>query len=62
MDTDSFIVYIKTSAIYKEIAEDVKTRFDSSKYEVDKPFPKGKDKKVIGLMKEVFIEKNDRIC
>ena len=30
MDTYSFIVYIKTDYIYKDIAEDVKTRSDSS--------------------------------
>ena len=30
MDTDSFIVYIKTDAIYKDIEEDVETRFDTS--------------------------------
>ena len=29
MDTDSFIVYIKTDDIYKDIAEDVETRFDT---------------------------------
>ena len=40
MDTDSFIVYIKTDDIYKDIAEDVKTRFDTSNYEIDKPIPK----------------------
>ena len=28
MDTDDFIVYIKTDDIYKDIAEDVETRFD----------------------------------
>ena len=28
MDTDSFIVYIKTDNIYKNITEDVDTRFD----------------------------------
>ena len=27
MDTDIFIVYIKTDDIYKDIAEDVETRF-----------------------------------
>ena len=32
MDTDSFIVYIKTDDIYKDIAEDVKTSFDTSSY------------------------------
>ena len=29
MDTDSFIVYIKTNDIYKDISEDVETRFDT---------------------------------
>ena len=29
MDTESFLVYIKTDDIYKEIAEDAKTRFDT---------------------------------
>ena len=51
MDTDSFIVYIKTHDIYKDIAEDVETRFDTSNYGLDRPLPKGKNKKVIGLMK-----------
>ena len=27
MDTDSFIAYIKTDYIYKDILEDVETRF-----------------------------------
>ena len=35
MDTDIFIVYIKTEAIYLDIAEDVQTRFDISNYELD---------------------------
>ena len=30
MNTDSFIVYIKTDDIYKGIAEDVETGFDTS--------------------------------
>ena len=46
-----FIVYIKTDGIYKAIAEDVETRFDTSNYELDRSLPKGKNKKVIGLMK-----------
>ena len=33
MDTDSFIVYIKTDGIYKDIAEHVETRFDTSDYD-----------------------------
>ena len=51
MDTDSFIAYIKTGDIYKDIAEGVKTRFDTSNYELDRPLPKGKDKKANGLSK-----------
>ena len=35
MDTNSFIVYIKTNDIYKDIAEDVETRFDTSHYELN---------------------------
>ena len=46
MDRDSFIVYIKTDDIYNDIAEDAETRFDTSN------LPKGKNKKVIRLMKE----------
>ena len=47
-----FIAYIKTNDIYKDIAEDIQTRFDSSDYKLDKPLPKGKNKKVVGLMKD----------
>ena len=35
MDTDSFIMSIKTEDFYKDIANDVKKRFDTSNYEVD---------------------------
>ena len=52
MNTDSFIIYIKTDDIYKDIAEDVETRFDTSNYELDRPLPKRKKKKVIGSMKD----------
>ena len=44
----SFIVYIKIDYIYKDIAEDIKTGFDTSSYELNRPLPKGKSKKVIG--------------
>ena len=33
METDSFLVYIKTDDVYKDIAKDVETRFDTSNYE-----------------------------
>ena len=35
MDTDSFMVYIRADDIYKDIAEDVETRFDITNYELD---------------------------
>ena len=52
MDTDSFVMNIKTEDFYEDIANDVEKRFDTSNYEVDRPLPTGKNKKVIGLMKE----------
>ena len=52
MDTDSFIINIKTKDFYEDIANDVEERFDTSNYEVNRPLPKGKNKKVIGLMKD----------
>ena len=36
MYTESFIVHIKTENNYKDIAEDVETRFDTSNYEIDR--------------------------
>ena len=51
MDTDSFIVYVKADDIYKDIANDIETRFDTSNFELERPLPKGKNKKVTGLMK-----------
>ena len=52
MDTDSFIIHIKTEDLYKDIANDVDERFDTSNYEVNRSLPRGKNKKVIGLMKD----------
>ena len=57
MDTDSFIMNIKTEDFYKDIANDVEKRFDTSTYEVNRPLPTGKNKKVIGLMKDELGEK-----
>ena len=51
MDIDSFIIHIRTEDFYKDIADDVKKRFDTSNHEVNGPLPKGKNKKAIGLMK-----------
>ena len=54
MDKGSFIVYSFTVKhdIYKDIAENIETRFDTSNYELDRPLSKGKNKKVIGSMKD----------
>ena len=52
-----FIVYIKTDGIYKYIVEDAETRFDTSNYELNRPLPIGKNKKVTGLMKDKLGEK-----
>ena len=52
MDTDSFIMNIKTNGFYKDISNDVENRFDTSNYEVNRPLPTGKNKKVIGLLKD----------
>ena len=52
MDTDSFVMNIKTNDFYKDIANDVEKRFNTSNYECNRPLPIGKNKKVIGLMKD----------
>ena len=52
IDTDRFIMHIKTEDFYKDVADDVEKRFDTSNYEVNRPLPIGKNKKVIGLMKD----------
>ena len=51
-DTGSFIMNIKTNGFYEDIANDVENRFDTSNYEVNRLLPTGKNKKVIGLMKD----------
>ena len=54
MDIDSFIInilsfIINTEDFYEDIADDVEKRFDTPNYEVDRPLPTGKNKKVMGL-------------
>ena len=51
MDTDSIITHIKTEDIFKDFADDVEKIFDTSNYEVDRPLPKGMNKRMIELMK-----------
>ena len=40
LDTDSFIVHVKTDDTYKDITEDVEPRFDTSNFEIDRTLPK----------------------
>ena len=50
--TDTNIIYIKTDDINKNIEENIETRFDTLSYELDRPLPKGKIEKLIGLTKD----------
>ena len=51
IDTDSLIYSIKTEDLYKNIADDIETRFDTSGYVPNRPLPTGLNK-VIGSMKD----------
>ena len=52
MDTDSIVINVKTKDFYKDIAEDVKERFDTSNFSYDRPLPIDMNEKVVGLMKD----------
>ena len=52
MDTDSFIINIKTEDFYEDISENVMERFDTSNYIYNRPLPKNINKKVLGLIKD----------
>ena len=56
MDADRFTVYVKGEDICKVIAENVETRFDTLSSELDRPLPKRKHEKVIGLKKDKLAE------
>ena len=53
-DTDSLMYEIETEDFYKDIAGDVKDRFDTSQYPENHPsgIPTGENKKVLGMMKD----------
>ena len=57
IDTDSVSVYRKTEDFYTGIKQDVETSFDTSNYKLDRPLLKGKNKNVIGLMKDELARK-----
>ena len=44
MDIDHFIINIKPEDFYKDIADEVKKRYDTINYEVGRPLPKGMNK------------------
>ena len=41
MDTDSFIMNVKTEDFYKDIANDVEKKYDTSNYACERPLPIG---------------------
>ena len=45
IDTDSFIVYIKTEDLYIDIAKGIEGRFDNSNYKLERLLPIEKIKK-----------------
>ena len=60
MDTDSFIIHIKTKDFYEDIANDVEKWFGPSDFDENdkRPLPIGKNKKVIVLFKDELGGKN----
>ena len=59
-DTDSFMVDLKAYDIYKGIKKDVEIRFDTSNHELERALPKGRNKKVIWLMKDKLCGKTPK--
>ena len=59
MNTDSLIIHIRTEDFCKDIADDTKKWFDTSKYSEDDkgPLPTGISKKVIDLFKNELGER-----
>ena len=54
IDTDSFVIRIKTDNFYKDISNDIDKWFDTSNYDknFDRPSQKGINKNVIGKFKD----------
>lgn len=49
-DMDSLTVHVKSEDVYSDLLGDVEKIFDTSSYEVERPLPIRKNKKVIGLI------------
>ena len=62
IDRGSFIVYIRTDYIQKDIVEGVETSFHTSSYKISRLLHKRKNQKVIGLMKDELGGKIIKIC
>ena len=54
IDTESFIIHIKTEDFYEDIAYGVEKWFETSNITKNRPLPVGLNKKGIGLMKDEF--------
>ena len=54
MDTDSFVIHIKTEDFCEDMADDVEKWFDTSNYDQNdkRPLPMRKNKKVTGSFKD----------
>ena len=50
IDTNCFIINIKTNNFYQDISKDVEEWFDTSNYEVKRALPQNKDKKKVTSM------------
>ena len=50
INMDSLTVPVKSEDVYSDLLGDVEKIFDTSSYEVERPLPIGKNKKVIGLI------------
>ena len=56
----NFVIWIQTASlfivttgdVYKGVTEDGKTKIDTSDFETERPFPKGKNEKIVGLQKD----------
>ena len=59
MDTDSFIVYIKTNDCYVDVTKDVETKFGTSNCELKRSLPRRKSESIVGLMKDELNKKNN---
>ena len=51
MDTDSFVIHIKTEDFFEDISNDVERWFDNNDDNDKRPLPMGMNKKVIGVFK-----------